>query len=143
LVSTISDKVTPSEYGYKKIKGSLHGSPVESTRTKDGKYVWASNYFMSGEGFINPGCDTCFGKNYDSSFVYKIKIHLLRRWYLIQHPKGAKIQTLSVVRLPSSPPVLDTLHTFLSSLHPSLLYLQNILLPKNDFSSMASSFKSG
>ncbi|HTA81398.1 MAG TPA: hypothetical protein VK783_00560 [Bacteroidia bacterium] len=75
LVSTISDKVTPSQYGYKKIKGSLNGSPVESAATKDGKYVWVSNYFMSGEGFSNPGCDTCFGKNYDSSFVYKINTY--------------------------------------------------------------------
>jgi YVTN family beta-propeller protein len=75
LVSTISDKVTPSQFGFKKIKSSLNGSPVESAATKDGKYVWVSNYFMSGEGFGNPGCDTCFGKNYDSSFVYKINTY--------------------------------------------------------------------
>jgi len=72
LVSTINDKIKPSEYGFTKIKGSLTGGPVESAATKDGKYVWVSNYNMTGTGFANPGCDTCKGKGYDQSFIYKI-----------------------------------------------------------------------
>jgi YVTN family beta-propeller protein len=45
---------------------------VESAATKDGKYLWVSNYCMYGAGYTNPGCDTCCRKQYDASFVYKI-----------------------------------------------------------------------
>ena len=72
LVSTISDNVKPAAFGFKKIKGSVNGSPVESIATKDGKYLWVSNYNMIGDGFTKPGCDTCCGKSYDESMVYKI-----------------------------------------------------------------------
>jgi YVTN family beta-propeller protein len=72
LVTTISDKVKPAELGQKDMKGDLTGAPVESIATKDGKYLWVSNYNMSGDGYNNPGCDTCYGKKYDASFVYKI-----------------------------------------------------------------------
>jgi YVTN family beta-propeller protein len=72
LVSTISDNVKPAEFGFKKIKGSVNGSPVESIATKDGKYLWVSNYNMVGDGFTKPGCDTCCGKGYDESMVYKV-----------------------------------------------------------------------
>jgi len=72
LVSTIDDNVKPAEFGFKKIEGTVNGAPVESVATKDGKYMWVSNYNMSGSGFSNPGCDTCYGSSYDESFVYKI-----------------------------------------------------------------------
>jgi len=72
LVATISDSVKPANYGYKDIKCELQGSPVESAATKDGKYIWVSNYCMYGAGYTNPGCDTCIGKQFDASFVYKI-----------------------------------------------------------------------
>jgi len=72
LVSTISDNVNPAEFGFKKIKGKVNGAPVESVATKDGKYLWVSNYNMIGDGFGKPGCDTCIGKGYDESMVYKI-----------------------------------------------------------------------
>jgi len=72
LVSTISDNVKPAEFGFKEIEGTVSGSPVESAATKDGKYLWVSNYNMSGANFNNPGCDTCCGTGYDESFLYKI-----------------------------------------------------------------------
>ncbi len=72
LVATISDSVKPANFGYKDITCELHGSPVESAATKDGKYIWVSNYCMYGAGYTNPGCDTCCKTKHDASFVYKI-----------------------------------------------------------------------
>ncbi len=92
LVATINDKVKPADFGFEKIKGTLTGAPVESAATKDGKYVWVSNYNMEGDGYSNPGCDTCNGKGYDQSFVYKI------------NTQGLKIE--SIVKVGSVPKFL-------------------------------------
>lgn len=72
LVKTISDKVKPKDFGIDTINGILNGSPVEAAFSHGGKYAWVSNYNMSGDKFINPGCDGCYSDEYDNSYLYKI-----------------------------------------------------------------------
>ncbi|MFM7022849.1 MAG: SPOR domain-containing protein [Flavobacteriales bacterium] len=71
-VYTVHDDVDLSRFDSTK-KSMIHwGAPVEGTYSNFGKYYWVSNYNMVGEGYNNPGCDACDGKNYDKSYVYKI-----------------------------------------------------------------------
>lgn len=72
LVKTISDKVKPKDFGIDTINGTLSGSPVEAAFSHSGKYAWVSNYNMSGDKFINPGCDDCYSNDFDDSYLYKI-----------------------------------------------------------------------
>ncbi len=73
LLAKINDGVKLSAFGYSEYGTSRYrGAPVEGAFTKDGKFLWVSNYNMSGEKFTNPGCDACIGKDYDPSFLYKI-----------------------------------------------------------------------
>jgi len=78
LVKTLKDNITPSDYGFSEFTKELKGSPVECAFSDAGKYAWVSNYNMSGEGYTNPGCDSCHGKNYDGSFIYKINTATLK-----------------------------------------------------------------
>lgn len=71
-VKTIPDNVRLSDYGVEGAKGNYRGSPVEAAFTHNGKYAWVSNYYMTGEGFTNPGCDSCSGSAYDESYLYRI-----------------------------------------------------------------------
>lgn len=73
LIATISDKITPEDYG-EKGGDELRGAPVECVFSHQGKYAWVSNYNMTGEGFSHPGCDNCRGDSYDSSYIYKINV---------------------------------------------------------------------
>ena len=57
LVATISDEVTPSQFGVD-LPGSYRGAPVEAAATPDGRYVYVSNYSMYGPGFTE-GSDSC------------------------------------------------------------------------------------
>ena len=71
LVATISDEVTPSQFGVD-LPGSYRGAPVEAAATPDGRYVYVSNYSMYGPGFTE-GSDTCTPRSgYRDSFVYRI-----------------------------------------------------------------------
>ena len=72
LVKTISDKVKPKDFGLDTINGILNGAPVEAAFSHNGKYAWVSNYNMSGDKFINPGCDDCSSNKFDDSYLYKI-----------------------------------------------------------------------
>lgn len=73
LLAKINDGVRLSSYGITTYgTDKLRGAPVEGAFTKDGKFLWVSNYNMSGEKFTNPGCDACIGKDFDPSFLYKI-----------------------------------------------------------------------
>ncbi len=72
LIASINDEITPSDYGYEDIKGTVKGAPVEAAATLNGKYVWVSNYSMTGKNFTKPGCDACCCNGYDESFIYKI-----------------------------------------------------------------------
>ena len=71
----IRDEVNLREFGYKEYPAAkFKGGPVEAAFTKDGKYLWVSNYSMVGEGFENPGCDACHGSEFDPGFLYKINM---------------------------------------------------------------------
>ncbi|MCW2698873.1 MAG: family beta-propeller repeat protein [Blastococcus sp.] len=71
LVATISDEVTPSQFGVE-LDGSYGGAPVEAAATPDGRYVYVSNYSMYGPGF-REGTDICTPRDdYPDSFVYRI-----------------------------------------------------------------------
>lgn len=73
LLAKIEDAVNLRDYGYTEYEsGKYLGAPVEAAFSHQGKYLWVSNYNMIGEGFNNPGCDACHGKQYDPGFLYKI-----------------------------------------------------------------------
>lgn len=74
LVAQIDDAVDlrlfgidPSPRGTK-----VKGSPVEAAFTADGRYAYVSNYKMYGKGWNPVADDTCQGRNWDPSFVYRI-----------------------------------------------------------------------
>ena len=73
LLHRMNDEVNLNEYGYDEYANeTVKGAPVEAVYTKDGKYIYVSNYAMEGDEFNSPGCDGCIGKEYDPSFIYKI-----------------------------------------------------------------------
>ncbi len=72
-LAKIKDGVNLRKFGFKEYENeNYRGGPVEAAFTKDGKYLWVSNYSMIGTGFEQPGCDACIGKEFDPSFIYKI-----------------------------------------------------------------------
>jgi YVTN family beta-propeller protein len=73
LLKTIKDKVDLNKFGFNSFApGYYMGAPVEACFSDQGKYLWVSNYNMTGSGFDREGCDACIGDKYDPSFVYKI-----------------------------------------------------------------------
>lgn len=73
LVTTIKDRITPSDFGYPQYKKPVQGGPVEASFSPDGDYVWVSNYSTYGPGFTKEGHDTCSpSSGYDRSFLYRI-----------------------------------------------------------------------
>lgn len=69
----ILDEVNLTDYGFSEYANESYlGGPVEAAFTKDGEYLWVSNYSMVGEGFEHPGCDACNGNEFDPGFLYKI-----------------------------------------------------------------------
>lgn len=71
----IQDEVNLRDFGYNEYAATnIKGGPVEAVFTKDGRYLWVSNYSMVGEGFENPGCDACNGSEFDPGFLYKINM---------------------------------------------------------------------
>ncbi len=78
LRTTISDRVTLSNFGFAKYDKPVQGGPVEAAFTPDGKYEYVSNYSMYGPGFGHPGHDTCSpSANYDRSFLYRVNLTTL------------------------------------------------------------------
>ena len=74
-IARISDAVNLRAHGFKEYSDQLYrGAPVEGVFTYDGKYLWVSNYQMTGPEFKKPGCDHCIGNDFDPSFLYKINI---------------------------------------------------------------------
>lgn len=72
-LAEIKDHVKLGAFGYSEYAEKAYaGAPVEGVFTADGKYLWVSNYNMTGGEFTNPGCDDCIGKDYDPGFLYKI-----------------------------------------------------------------------
>jgi YVTN family beta-propeller protein len=75
LVSTVSDSVQLSKYGYSKYSSIYKGSPVEGAYSPDGKYLYVTNYAMYGKGFNREGHDTCSpASGYDTSFLYRVNL---------------------------------------------------------------------
>ncbi|MCH2235191.1 MAG: SPOR domain-containing protein [Crocinitomicaceae bacterium] len=73
LLHRMQDEVNLHEYGFNEYNDEVvKGAPVEAVYTKDGRYIYVSNYAMEGDEFTAPGCDGCIGKEYDPSFIYKI-----------------------------------------------------------------------
>ena len=78
LVKTISDRITLSDYGYKKKQGSVQGAPVEAAETPDHRFMYVSQYSMYGEGFYHQGADVCSpSSGVDDSYVYRVPIDTL------------------------------------------------------------------
>lgn len=72
-VHKLSDAINLRDYGFDNYPNEKsQGAPVEGVFTKDGNYLWVSNYLFTSSAFTNPGCDDCVGKGYDPSFIYKI-----------------------------------------------------------------------
>lgn len=75
LVSTVSDSVQLSKYGYSKYSSIYKGSPVEGAYSPDGKYLYVTNYAMYGKGFNREGHDICSpASGYDTSFLYRVNL---------------------------------------------------------------------
>ena len=73
LVTTIKDRITPSEFGFDKYTKSVQGGPVEASFSPDGEHLWVSNYSMYGPGFSHPGDDVCSpAGGVDRSFLYRV-----------------------------------------------------------------------
>jgi YVTN family beta-propeller protein len=74
LVAQIDDKVDLRRFGIDPSpRGAVvKGSPVEAAFTADGRYAYVSNYKMYGNGWNPVADDTCQGRNWDPSFVYRI-----------------------------------------------------------------------
>ncbi len=69
-IVTISDTVNLADFGI--AGGIAKGSPVEAAFTPDGTYAYVSNYKMYGKGWNPIADDDCQGRNWDSSYVYRI-----------------------------------------------------------------------
>ena len=74
LVAQIDDKVDLRKFGIDPApRGAIvKGSPVEAAFTADGRYGYVSNYKMYGNGWNPIADDTCQGRSWDPSFVYRI-----------------------------------------------------------------------
>jgi YVTN family beta-propeller protein len=72
-ITTIQDRITPADFGYRKYTQPVQGGPVEASFAPDGKHLWVSNYSMYGPGFHSPGDDVCSpASGHDRSFLYRI-----------------------------------------------------------------------
>jgi YVTN family beta-propeller protein len=74
LVAQIDDKVDLRTFGIDPSPRGVvvKGSPVEAAFTADGRFAYVSNYKMYGNGWNPIADDTCQGRNWDPSFVYRI-----------------------------------------------------------------------
>jgi YVTN family beta-propeller protein len=76
LLKTIQDSVKLSDFGFPQFKGVSRGAPVEGAFSPDGKYLYATNYSMYGNGFGSEGQDTCVPSDKtDRSFLYRINLN--------------------------------------------------------------------
>ena len=76
LVKTVKDSVKLSDFGFPQFPGVSRGAPVEGAFSPDGKYLYATNYSMYGNGFGEEGNDKCTPKDkVDRSFLYRISLN--------------------------------------------------------------------
>lgn len=74
IIARVNDRVKLTDFGIdpQGKSASVKGSPVEVAFTSDGRYAYVSNYKMYGDGWNPIADDTCQGRNWDQSFVYRI-----------------------------------------------------------------------
>jgi YVTN family beta-propeller protein len=96
IIAQVSDRVNLTEFGIDPQGKSavVKGSPVEVAFTSDGRYAYVSNYKMYGDGWNPIADDTCQGRNWDQSFVYRIDTSTFRIDQVI--PVGAVPKFLAV-----------------------------------------------
>jgi YVTN family beta-propeller protein len=96
VIAQINDRVNLAEFGIDPRGKSaiVKGSPVEVAFTSDGRYAYVSNYKMYGDGWNPIADDTCQGRNWDQSFVYRIDTSTFRIDQVI--PVGAVPKFLAV-----------------------------------------------
>jgi len=70
FVAKIDDTVNLADFGIE--GGTVNGSPVEAAFSPDGAFAYVSNYAMFGKGFTAAADDKCQGRDWESSFVYRI-----------------------------------------------------------------------
>jgi len=66
------DDVDLSKYDTSHTSMINWGAPVNGVFSDYGKYYWVVNQQMEGSGFNKAGCESCSGKNYDNSYIYKV-----------------------------------------------------------------------
>ena len=75
VVATIDDKVDLAAFGISTVKmrsSIVKGSPVEAAFSPDSEFAYVSNYKMYGGGWNPITDDSCQGRNWDPSYVYRI-----------------------------------------------------------------------
>jgi YVTN family beta-propeller protein len=75
VVATIDDKVDLAAFGISTVKmrsSIVKGSPVEAAFSPDSKFAYVSNYKMYGGGWNPITDDSCQGRSWDPSYVYRI-----------------------------------------------------------------------
>jgi YVTN family beta-propeller protein len=96
LLATISDEVTPSEFGFAEdFPGTYLGSPVEAAFTSDGRYAYVSNYRMYGGGLSTAASDGCNRGEWPDSFVYRIDTETLEIDQLLRVGSVPKFLTVT------------------------------------------------
>ena len=80
LIATIDDRVDLGEFGAAEPDRAsiVRGSPVEAAFSADGTTAWVSNYKMYGDGWRPVADDSCQGRDWDSSYVYRIDVASLQ-----------------------------------------------------------------
>ncbi len=74
-VATISDRVNLADFGIAAFGmegGVVRGSPVEAAFTSNGAFAYVSNYKIYGDGWNPIADDSCQGRDWDPSLVYRI-----------------------------------------------------------------------
>ena len=74
-IADIPDTVDLKQFGLSDESVRLQGGPVEGVWSKDGKYLYVSNYVMKGPGYSEEPNDSCDGtETYKPSFVYRVNV---------------------------------------------------------------------
>ena len=74
-VGKISDTVDLAKFGIN--GGEVEGAPAEAAFSPDGKYLYVTNYQMTGPGYDPSATDDCDQGEWDDSFVYRIDVSTL------------------------------------------------------------------
>jgi YVTN family beta-propeller protein len=89
-VAVVYDDIDLSKFDTSYNSIMTWGAPEEGTFSDVGKYYWVSNFKMEGGNFKNAPCESCSGKNYDASFVYKINTWNFKIEKVVEVGSGSK-----------------------------------------------------